>query len=122
VIDSIVRQSRHQFGAEKDVFAPRFAKNMQTTFINLFRCPPEDKVSPYLVYLPIERLFKFFMFDAKKILILLIHNTHEVIILSDNYQFPLSGSSFIIVTLPTQQAFHICGRVVARSEKSLFLR
>lgn len=44
VIDSIVRQSRHQFGAEKDVFAPRFAKNMQQTFINLLRCPPEDKV------------------------------------------------------------------------------
>lgn len=45
VIDSIVRQSRHQFGQEKDVFAPRFAKNMQQTFANLFRCPPEDKVS-----------------------------------------------------------------------------
>lgn len=44
VIDSIVRQSRHQFGQEKDVFAPRFAKNMQQTFANLFRCPPEDKV------------------------------------------------------------------------------
>ena len=29
VIDSIVRQSRHQFGPEKDVFAPRFAKNIQ---------------------------------------------------------------------------------------------
>ncbi|XP_017775354.1 PREDICTED: splicing factor, arginine/serine-rich 15 isoform X2 [Nicrophorus vespilloides] len=43
VIDSIVRQSRHQFGADKDVFAPRFAKNMQQTFINLFQCPPEDK-------------------------------------------------------------------------------
>ncbi|KAF7268806.1 hypothetical protein GWI33_018153 [Rhynchophorus ferrugineus] len=43
VIDSIVRQSRHQFGAEKDVFAPRFAKNLQQTFINLFKCPPEDK-------------------------------------------------------------------------------
>ncbi|XP_063826898.1 SR-related and CTD-associated factor 8 isoform X2 [Ostrinia nubilalis] len=43
VIDSIVRQSRHQFGQEKDVFAPRFAKNMQQTFANLFRCPPEDK-------------------------------------------------------------------------------
>ncbi|XP_044738014.1 SR-related and CTD-associated factor 4 isoform X2 [Chrysoperla carnea] len=43
VIDSIVRQSRHQFGADKDVFAPRFAKNMQQTFANLFRCPPEDK-------------------------------------------------------------------------------
>lgn len=45
VIDSIVRQSRHQFGQDKDVFAPRFAKNMQQTFANLFRCPPEDKVS-----------------------------------------------------------------------------
>lgn len=45
VIDSIVRQSRHQFGADKDVFAPRFAKNMRQTFINLFVCPAEDKVS-----------------------------------------------------------------------------
>lgn len=44
VIDSIVRQSRHQFGQDKDVFAPRFAKNMQQTFANLFRCPPENKV------------------------------------------------------------------------------
>ncbi|XP_063534977.1 SR-related and CTD-associated factor 4 [Cydia strobilella] len=43
VIDSIVRQSRHQFGQDKDVFAPRFAKNMQQTFANLFRCPPENK-------------------------------------------------------------------------------
>lgn len=45
VIDSIVRQSRHQFGPEKDVFAPRFARNMESTFAHLFRCPPEDKVS-----------------------------------------------------------------------------
>lgn len=45
VIDSIVRQSRHQFGTEKDVFAPRFARNMEPTFANLFKCPPEDKVS-----------------------------------------------------------------------------
>ncbi|XP_066141951.1 SR-related and CTD-associated factor 4 isoform X1 [Euwallacea fornicatus] len=43
VIDSIVRQSRHQFGAEKDVFAPRFSKNLQQTFVNLFKCPTEDK-------------------------------------------------------------------------------
>ncbi|KAG5885789.1 hypothetical protein JTB14_031223 [Gonioctena quinquepunctata] len=43
VIDSIVRQSRHQFGSDKDVFAPRFSKNMQQTFVNLFKCPPEDK-------------------------------------------------------------------------------
>nr|CAD7589624.1 unnamed protein product [Timema genevievae] len=43
VIDSIVRQSRHQFGAEKDVFAPRFSKNLTQTFVNLFTCPPEEK-------------------------------------------------------------------------------
>lgn len=25
------------------MFAPRFARNMQATFVNLFRCAPEDK-------------------------------------------------------------------------------
>ncbi|KAK2826262.1 hypothetical protein Q5P01_020476 [Channa striata] len=43
VIDSIVRQSRHQFGTEKDVFAPRFSKNIIATFQHLYRCPPDDK-------------------------------------------------------------------------------
>ncbi|TRY92108.1 hypothetical protein DNTS_009354 [Danionella cerebrum] len=43
VIDSIVRQSRHQFGQEKDVFAPRFSKNIISTFQNLYRCPVDDK-------------------------------------------------------------------------------
>uniref|UniRef100_A0A3Q1BZ24 SR-related CTD associated factor 8 n=1 Tax=Amphiprion ocellaris TaxID=80972 RepID=A0A3Q1BZ24_AMPOC len=43
VIDSIVRQSRHQFGTEKDVFAPRFSKNIIATFQNLYRCPSDDK-------------------------------------------------------------------------------
>uniref|UniRef100_A0A096LWB9 SR-related CTD associated factor 8 n=1 Tax=Poecilia formosa TaxID=48698 RepID=A0A096LWB9_POEFO len=43
VIDSIVRQSRHQFGTEKDVFAPRFSKNIITTFQHLYRCPSDDK-------------------------------------------------------------------------------
>jgi len=43
VIDSIVRQSRHQFGPDKDVFAPRFAKNVRLTFFHLYRCPEEDK-------------------------------------------------------------------------------
>lgn len=48
VIDSIVRQSRHQFGPEKDVFAPRFARNMENTFAHLFsKCPPEDKVNEW---------------------------------------------------------------------------
>lgn len=44
VIDSIVRQSRHQFGTEKDVFAPRFSKNIISTFQHLYRCPSDDKV------------------------------------------------------------------------------
>lgn len=47
VIDSIVRQSRHQFGMEKDVFAPRFSKNIIGTFQHLYRCPSDDKVSTH---------------------------------------------------------------------------
>ena len=43
VIDSIVRQSRHQFGADKDVFAPRFAKNALITFYHLYKCSEEEK-------------------------------------------------------------------------------
>ena len=43
VIDSIVRQSRHQFSIEKDVFAPRFTKNITVTFQHLYKCPAEDK-------------------------------------------------------------------------------
>ncbi|CAG6000138.1 unnamed protein product [Menidia menidia] len=43
VVDSIVRQSRHQFGVEKDVFGPRFLKNFTDTFQNLYRCPEDDK-------------------------------------------------------------------------------
>ncbi|KAG7471204.1 hypothetical protein MATL_G00121920 [Megalops atlanticus] len=43
VVDSIVRQSRHQFGADKDVFGPRFTKNITGTFQNLYLCPAEDK-------------------------------------------------------------------------------
>lgn len=44
VIDSIVRQSRHQFGTDKDVFGPRFSKNITATFQYLYLCPSEDKV------------------------------------------------------------------------------
>uniref|UniRef100_A0AAV2J7A3 CID domain-containing protein n=1 Tax=Knipowitschia caucasica TaxID=637954 RepID=A0AAV2J7A3_KNICA len=44
VVDSIVRQSRHQFGVDKDVFGPRFMKNFNETFNNLYCCPEEDKV------------------------------------------------------------------------------
>ncbi|XP_028855886.1 splicing factor, arginine/serine-rich 15-like isoform X2 [Denticeps clupeoides] len=43
VVDSIVRQSRHQFGIEKDVFGPRFMKNFSATFQNLYLCPTDDK-------------------------------------------------------------------------------
>ncbi|ESO89202.1 hypothetical protein LOTGIDRAFT_106110 [Lottia gigantea] len=43
VIDSVVRQSRHQFGVDKDVFAPRFTKNIVSTFQNLFKCPVEER-------------------------------------------------------------------------------
>ncbi|CAH2251625.1 SCAF8 isoform X1 [Pelobates cultripes] len=43
VIDSIVRQSRHQFGHDKDVFAPRFSNNIINTFQNLYRCPADEK-------------------------------------------------------------------------------
>ena len=49
VIDSIVRQSRHQFGAAKDVFAPRFAKNVQVTFYHLYKCPEEEKVCSIII-------------------------------------------------------------------------
>lgn len=44
VVDSIIRQSRHQFGADKDLFGPRFLKNFTVTFQNLFQCPADDKV------------------------------------------------------------------------------
>lgn len=47
VIDSIVRQSRHQFGTEKDVFAPRFSKNIIATFQHLYRCSSDDKVREF---------------------------------------------------------------------------
>ncbi|XP_059350195.1 SR-related and CTD-associated factor 4-like isoform X1 [Daphnia carinata] len=43
VIDSIVRQSRHQFGADKDVFAPRFSKNVTYTFYFIYQCTVEEK-------------------------------------------------------------------------------
>lgn len=44
VIDSIVRQSRHKWGPDKDVFGPRFMRNFHQTFSNLFSsCPTADK-------------------------------------------------------------------------------
>ena len=35
VMDSIIRMSRHKNGPEKDVYAPRFQKNIQQTFNHL---------------------------------------------------------------------------------------
>ena len=76
VIDSIVRQSRHQFGMEKDVFAPRFSKNIIGTFQHLYRCPSDDKVrnarnalmicftcadGPTMYSLPVRFLLLFFV-------------------------------------------------------------
>ncbi|CAD5117173.1 DgyrCDS5975 [Dimorphilus gyrociliatus] len=43
VIDSIIRQSRHQYGEEKDMFVKRFTKNIVTTFENLYKCCESDK-------------------------------------------------------------------------------
>uniref|UniRef100_A0A0N5A8P1 CID domain-containing protein n=1 Tax=Syphacia muris TaxID=451379 RepID=A0A0N5A8P1_9BILA len=40
-IDSIIRQSQHQY-KEKDVFAARFAHNMLQTVLNLMSCKAED--------------------------------------------------------------------------------
>lgn len=66
VIDSIVRQSRHQFGTEKDVFAPRFSKNIIPTFQHLYRCPSDDKVWPFafrsLVF-TLDAVQSYFDFD-----------------------------------------------------------
>lgn len=81
VIDSIVRQSRHQFGPDKDVFAPRFAKNMQQTFLNLFRCPPEDKVMHLMGCVGLLRvnvpLYAFF-FQSKVIRVLNLWQKNQV--------------------------------------------
>lgn len=43
VLDSIIRQSRHQFGPEKDLFGPRFQKNIKLLFQYIYLCPAEDK-------------------------------------------------------------------------------
>ncbi|KAK0426124.1 hypothetical protein QR680_009544 [Steinernema hermaphroditum] len=43
IIDSIVRQSQHQY-ASRDVFGPRFAKNMKATIQSLLSCSSSDKL------------------------------------------------------------------------------
>lgn len=78
VIDSIVRQSRHQFGADKDVFAPRFAKNLLSTFTHLFQCPPEDKVCDSYHYVSIVYLWGIFVFQSKIIRVLNLWQKNQV--------------------------------------------
>lgn len=73
VIDSIVRQSRHQFGQEKDVFAPRFSNNIISTFQNLYRCPGDDKVCC---------LFSFFLSHYSNYLFCLNETLYIILILS----------------------------------------
>ncbi|OAF70433.1 hypothetical protein A3Q56_01844 [Intoshia linei] len=43
LIDSIVRQSIHQYGKDKDVFGPRFSKNIFKTFNHILNCPVETR-------------------------------------------------------------------------------
>ena len=76
VIDSIVRQSRHQFGPDKDVFAPRFAKNMRQTFVNLFLCPADDKV---IITTPVNLFTEpLFLFQSKIIRVLNLWQKNQV--------------------------------------------
>lgn len=51
IIDSIIRQSRHQYGNDKDLFAARFCKNICTSFQSLYKCPEADKVSINVIML-----------------------------------------------------------------------
>jgi hypothetical protein len=84
VIDSIVRQSRHQFGADKDVFAQRFSKNIVETFRHLYTGAPEEKVFLFIqTHLHIFKYVFFFfflntVFDMLSNFIFALHN--EIIV------------------------------------------
>ncbi|CAF1420059.1 unnamed protein product [Adineta ricciae] len=43
VIDSIIRQSRHQYGIDKDVYGPRFAKNILSTLHQVNKCSSDER-------------------------------------------------------------------------------
>uniref|UniRef100_A0A915CMM2 CID domain-containing protein n=1 Tax=Ditylenchus dipsaci TaxID=166011 RepID=A0A915CMM2_9BILA len=43
VMDSILRQAKKQY-KHKDVFAPRFAVNLQNTFTNILTCDTNDRL------------------------------------------------------------------------------
>lgn len=62
VIDSIVRQSKHQFNESKEMYGPRFGKRLDKIFSMLYQCTEADKVSVCVcVY-----LFTFFFVLFKK--------------------------------------------------------
>ncbi|CAH8868135.1 unnamed protein product [Trichobilharzia szidati] len=51
IIDSIVRQSKH-FYREKDVYGPRFLRNLVSVFISVLQCDEKDKpMVSHLLYL-----------------------------------------------------------------------
>ena len=54
VMDSIIRMSRHKNGPEKDVYAPRFQKNIQQTFSHLAKSsmprPQKEKTKKVIRY------------------------------------------------------------------------
>ena len=55
VVDSIIRQSRHQFGPEKDLFGPRFMRNIAVLFHSLLTCPADDIVGVLLTVIIVSK-------------------------------------------------------------------
>ena len=43
MLDAIIRQSRHQYGEELDIYSYRFTKNMDVTIRNVIRHCNEDE-------------------------------------------------------------------------------
>lgn len=82
VVDSIVRQSRHQFGAEKDVFGPRFTKNIAGTFENLCLCPTEDRVRIFSLFSTLIVWFKWFESNVQFMIFLFLLQSKIVRVLN----------------------------------------
>ena len=47
VIDSIIRQSRHQFQGQKEVYGPRFGSKLDKLFPHILECLEIDRVSTF---------------------------------------------------------------------------
>ncbi|XP_068441314.1 SR-related and CTD-associated factor 4-like [Clinocottus analis] len=112
VVDSIVRQSRHQFGVDKDVFGPRFLKNFTDTFQNLYRCPEDDK-SKMLRVLNLWQKNGVFDMDIIQPLMDMSNGAfvpaHELEVPADpqpETQFPVTSASVVpaVSQLPTPDA------------------